>query len=257
MDFNPKASELIRPVGSGGIHAAWGRSGLDNEQAALRLLEENRCVKIVGHEQPLAILTEDREVKPFNAAQPVRKGIKDMSIMGLGPVYALDGRCISRESSLKPERGIIRYQSFQDFVNDTAGTTVTHPAFDFTHPVSLYATESRLLVLFGGPLSHVFEVTEDPKGEITVLLVEDLEGVGVTSVVPGSANRFTLLTEAGDAYLISKGTIEPELLEIDDESPVRLMGLGSKFEVLVTEQSVWVRGDSEWITKGDISMFPP
>lgn len=64
-------------------------------------------------------------------------------------------------------------------------------------------------------------------------------------MVAGSANRFGVITEAGDAYLIPKGSLEPELMELEDESAVRMIGVGSKFEVVVTDDNVWVRGESE------------
>lgn len=72
-------------------------------------------------------------------------------------------------------------------------------------------------------------------------LVEDLEGLGVETVVPGSANRLGVITEAGDAYMINRRSLEPELVEMEG---VRCMGVGSKHEVLVTDEAVWVRGES-------------
>lgn len=146
---------------------------------------------------------------------------------------------------LKPDRQVARYQSFTEFLDDTDSTKVFHPAFDFQYPTSLYATESRVILFSRGPLPHIFEITENQEGEVSVVLIDDLEGLGVETVVTGSANRFAILTNAGDAYLFSKGSLDPELLEIDDDSPVKLVGLGSKFEVLVTDANVWIRGESK------------
>lgn len=140
----------------------------------------------------------------------------------------------------------MRFKSFADFKHNTDSIPISHPALDVRYPISLFSTESRVLALSKGPLVHLFELKEDQHGQVSVHLIEDLEGLGVREVVGGSANRFGVMTEAGDAYLIPKGTIEPELIELEDEAPVRLIGVGSKFEVVVTEDSVWVRGESEF-----------
>lgn len=95
------------------------------------------------------------------------------------------------------------------------------------------------------PLAHVFELKEGKGGETNVKLIEDLEGLGVTHVVPGTANRFAFITKAGDAYILRGRTTRAELLEVDDESAVKHAGIGANFEVIVTESNVWVRGESE------------
>jgi hypothetical protein len=123
----------------------------------------------------------------------------------------------------------------------TNSSEIKHPILDPQSPLTLYATESRVLALSNGPLSHVLEF--DYKG--SVKLVEDLEGLGVETVIAGSANRLAVVTEAGDAYLINRRTLEPELVEIEDESAVRYFGVGSKHEIVVTEENVWVRGESK------------
>ena len=84
-------------------------------------------------------------------------------------------------------------------------------------------------------------------------LIEDLEGLSVRSVVPGSSNRLAVITEAGDAYLFSKGSKRPELLALEEdqgETTVRMLGVGSEFEALVSEKHLWVRGESESMVKG-------
>ena len=128
------------------------------------------------------------------------------------------------------------------------GSQISHPAFDLTQSLSLYATESRVLLFSRGALPHVFELKTDQYGQTSVLLIDDLEGLGVTDVIAGAGNRFGIITESGDAYAVNKGSIEVEPIELEnEEGGVRLMGVGSKFEVVVTEQNVWIRGDSELI----------
>ena len=122
-------------------------------------------------------------------------------------------------------------------MSNTNPSEIKHPILDRQPPSSLHATESRVLALSKGALGHVFEL--DYKGSVT--LVEDLEGLGVETVVPGSANRLGVITEAGDAYMINRRSLEPELVEMEG---VRCMGVGSKHEVVVTEENVWVRGES-------------
>lgn len=152
-------------------------------------------------------------------------------------------------------------------------TEISHPAIDLTQSISLHSTESRVLLHVRGTLPHVFELREDPKGAVSVHLIEDLEGLGITSVVAGWANRFAVLTEAGDAYLIPRGTmprgtVEPELLDLseEDDSTIRMIGVGSNFEVVVTDEHVWIRGQSEcygrmspsrrslWMLSADLQM---
>ena len=130
-----------------------------------------------------------------------------------------------------------RFETWDDFMSNSNPSEIKHPILDRQPPSSLYATESRVLALSKGALGHVFEL--DYKGSVT--LVEDLEGLGVETVVPGSANRLGAITEAGDAYMINRRSLEPELVEMEG---VRCIGVGSKHEVVVTEEVVWVRGES-------------
>lgn len=73
-------------------------------------------------------------------------------------------------------------------------------------------------------------------------MIEEVEGLGIEAVVAGSCNRFAVVTSAGEAYLLPKG--RPEVLDVGEEV-VRLVALGSDFEVVVTEENVWVRGNSK------------
>lgn len=122
-------------------------------------------------------------------------------------------------------------------MSNTNPSEIKHSILDRQPPSSLHASESRVLALFKGALGHVFEL--DYKGSVT--LVENLEGLGVETVVPGSANRLGVITEAGDAYMINRRSLEPELVEMEG---VRYMGVGSKHEMLVTDEAVWMRGES-------------
>lgn len=156
----------------------------------------------------------------------------------------------SRDSRVEliVDDGIFQFKSLDDLMDGIPGTQITHPAFDLSQQLLLHATESRVLLISKGPLPHLFELRQDQHGQISVLLIDDLEGLGVQTVVAGSGNRFAIVTESGDAYLIpkaSKGSIEVEPIELEDDSGVRLVGVGAKFEVVVTEENVWVRGDSE------------
>ena len=150
--------------------------------------------------------------------------------------------------------GIFQFNSLDDLMTGQAGTQITHPAFDLSQQTSLHATESRVLLFSKGALPHLFELKQDQDGQISVLLIDDLEGLGVETVIAGHANRFAVITASGDAYLIPKASrvsIEVEPIDLEDDSGVRLVGVGAKFEVVITEENVWLRGDSE------SSLLPP
>lgn len=74
-------------------------------------------------------------------------------------------------------------------------------------------------------------------------VVSGLEGVGIDSVVPGSNNRLGVVSDAGEAWILGRRG-EPELQEVDGD--VEFLGLGSAFEVIVTDAAAWVRGKSEY-----------
>jgi hypothetical protein len=73
-------------------------------------------------------------------------------------------------------------------------------------------------------------------------VVSGLEGVGIKSIVPGSSNRLGVVSDAGEAWILGRRG-EPELQEIDGD--IEFLGLGSAFEVVVTDAAAWVRGKSE------------
>lgn len=74
-----------------GKHIAWGKTMFQDPQKALSLLDDRKYTKIVGHEQPDGILTNDGVVEAFGAERSVRSGVTDVTVTGLGPVYALIG----------------------------------------------------------------------------------------------------------------------------------------------------------------------
>lgn len=148
-------------------------------------------------------------------------------------------------AELTIDDGLFRYNTFEDLIAGKNSTEIIHPAVDTSQDVSLYATESRVILHSESALPHLFELTTDQHGQTSVQLIDDLEGLGVVSVVPGSANRFGVITDSGDAYLIPKGSVEVEPVEVDDDSGVKLLRVGSKFEVVVTGDNVLVRGNSK------------
>ena len=151
------------------------------------------------------------------------------------------------------------FESLEALIADQNPTRLLHPLLNDSIPTSIYAAESRVFIHTRGNAAHVLEVLTDHRAiglsqKPTLQVVDDLEGLGTLSIVSGSSNRIAVVTNAGDAYLFSKGSKRPESLVLKDEeadATVRMIGLGSEFEALVTENNVWVRGDSEWSHTGD------
>lgn len=191
-------------------------------------------VKFLGADEVTAYLGKDGFVRtlPDNGSKS-SKSWQDVVLNSLGLVYAIS---TEKESPAK----VYSFKSFEDFMLNSEPTSVIHPLL--ASIFSLHSADTRVFGLTTGPLMHVLEI--DSKGSVN--LVEDLEGLGIESVNPGTANRLAVITEAGDAYLIHNRTLVPELLELEDESAVRFVGVGSKHEVVVTEENVWVRGESEY-----------
>lgn len=111
--------------------------------------------------------------------------------------------------------------------------------------------ESRAFLHSAGPMHQLFEIISDDRGKPCpprLELIEDLEGMDF-HIGPGARNRLGIVTTAGEAYVLDKRSVEVELVEAPGD--VRLLGLGSDFEVVVTEQEeVFVRGSSElWCRK--------
>ena len=145
------------------------------------------------------------------------------------------------------------FESLEALIADERPTRLVHPLLNDSTPTSIYAAESRVFIHTRGNAAHVLEVLTDHRAiglsqTPTLQIVDDLEGLGNLTIVPGSSNRLAVVTEAGDAYLFSKGSKRPELLVLKDEDAqvtIRMIGLGSEFEAVVTDDNVWVRGDSE------------
>jgi hypothetical protein len=204
-------------------------------QAPSKLFLNARPVKFLGADEATAYLGKDGFI--YRLDQDGTKSSsswQDAILTGSGATYAIP-------ADTKSTVCVNYFKTFNDFMVNTESTPITHPLLNTVS--TLHAAESRVFALTAGPLVHLLEV--DSKG--SVKLVEDLEGLGVETASPGSANRLAVITEAGDAYLIHNRSLVPELLEIEDESAVRFVGVGSKHKVVVTEDGVWVRGESEFL----------
>jgi len=218
----------------GDDYYSWGSAMPESPgQNAVRLSPTTEPLRFLGLDESTAYLDRDGYVHPLPDDGPKSSTAwRDVVMTGPGPIYTLS----SDENSCKR---VHCFQNMEQMMANIDPTPISHPLLGSI--CSLYATESRIFGLTSGPLTHVLEI--DEKG--SVKLVEDLEGLGIKSVVAGSGNRLGVITEAGDAYLINRRSMEPKLLEIEDESAVRFLGVGSRHEVVVTEENVWVRGESE------------
>jgi hypothetical protein len=218
----------------GDDYYTWG-SGLPGEpyQAPAKFSLASRPVKFLGADEATAYLDKDVFVRKLpDDGTRSSTSWKDVVLTSLGAVYA-----IPREK--EPTAHVNHFKTFDDFLNNVDSKPITHPLLNIIS--SLCATESRVFASTNGPLVHLLEI--DSSG--SVKLVEDLEGLGVETVIPGSANRLSVITEAGDAYLIHNRSLIPELLEIEDDSAVSFVGVGSKHEIVVTEDNFWVRSESK------------
>jgi len=79
-------------------------------------------------------------------------------------------------------------------------------------------------------------------------VVEDLEGLGIKAVVPGSSNRLAVVTDAGDGFIFDTRSMDPLLVDLSpkQDDTVRLVALGSNFDVIVTDSDVLVRGNNDF-----------
>lgn len=131
--------------------------------------------------------------------------------------------------------GLYRYLSLEEMFSHRS-IPLLHPAFNPTHPAFVYSMESRAFVHSAGPMHQLFEIMDH-----ALQPIEDLEGLEFR-IVAGAVNRLGIVTTAGSAYILQKRSQEVDLLEIDN---VTHLGLGSNFEVVVVDDVVMVRGDSE------------
>jgi hypothetical protein len=219
----------------GDDYYTWG-SGFPGEpvQSPRKLSLASRPVIFLGADEATAYLGKDGFVYKLDG-DGTRSSTSwhDVVFTGSGTVYAISAA--DDDSTTK----FNYFKTFDDFMINADSIPITHPLLNTVS--SLHATESRVFALSNGPLVHLLEI--DSKS--SVKLVEDLEGLGVESVIPGSANRLAVITDAGDAYLVHNRSLMPELLEVEDDSAVRFVGVGSKHEIVITEDNVWVRGESK------------
>lgn len=133
---------------------------------------------------------------------------------------------------------------------------IIHPAFNAKHPARLYSMESRAFLHSAGPMHQLFEIISDDRGKPCpprLDLIEDLEGMEF-QVVAGSCNRLGIVTDAGQAFVLEHRSQEVDL--IDAPGDVTMMGLGSDFDVVVVDNVVMVRGNSECaIVPADVDEF--
>ena len=218
----------------GDEHYTWG-SGIPGEpvRAPTMLSLTSRPVKFLGADEATAYLDQDGHVRKLpDDGTRSSTSWKDVVVTDTGTVYAIPA--VPRST-----HHVNHFETLGDLMVNANPIPISHPLLSSIS--TLHATESRVFALSNGPLVHLLEI--DSKA--SVKLVEDLEGLGVEVVIPGSANRLGVITEAGDAYLVHNRSVVPELLELEDESAVRFVGVGSKHEIVVTEDNVWVRGESE------------
>jgi hypothetical protein len=197
-------------VGRGSGIQSWGAGAY---------LFEYPVKRVLGIDSVIGYMCENGRIA---TDQRISNACWNDAVSTVSDIWAMRGRELSH------------YASIQQLLEDTPTNTLTHPAFADQN--RLYATESKAFIQTCHNLSHVFEIVDHG-----LELVDDLEGLGVEKLIPGTLNRIAAVTHSGDAYLLDKGSWEP--LDIDE--PVRMLGVGSNFEVVVTAGRVLVRGSSE------------
>ncbi|WVQ66843.1 uncharacterized protein L199_005034 [Kwoniella botswanensis] len=193
--------------------------------------------RVIGFERPLAFLLEDGFVESTEKKRSSTTWDQVVST-GLGLTYACK------------DDQIYRFDDLEHLMRND-------PSFGPIHglppgALQLYATESRAFALVDGQTQHLYEMIDvkslPPKlvktsDQVQLDHIDDLEASGNLTVIAGSGNQVGVVTEVGVAYLLpSKGDIE--MISFDDEE-IRLMGLGADFEIVVTDQNIYVRGSSK------------
>lgn len=219
--------------------------------------------RIIGYARPLAFLQGDGHV----INQEGQKSVKvwnDVVVTELGATYGyrrkwhkiMMGYHQITANTEAEQDGVYYFETLQDLLDhENPFGPLEHPFLHQKAPVKLFAAESQVYILTQGAMPHLFEaidaralppgLRQTCKDPVLVKLVEDFEGLGVTKLVTGSANRFLALTEGGDVYLLAYNS-EPEMIKVPNEEEVRLAGLGPDFMVAVTENSIYVQGSSKW-----------
>lgn len=193
----------------------WG----DVPAGLAELIRHHRPLRLVGHDDIQGILGLDGRLYDL-VGHTSGKAWADVAVNGLGRVYAAVAGAIHR------------FDSFGYAISGEHGAIIVHPAL--VGSIRLFALESRCFVTTE---AHVFEIEDD-----RLRVIEAAEGINFT-IVPGRRNRLGIISEAGDAHVFDTRELEPTSLEFDED--VRLLGLGSDFEVVVTETKVLSRGSSE------------
>lgn len=171
--------------------------------------------------------------------------------------------------------------------------TTEHRAFLYcgAQPPSPHTSSSNAPIAGGGGMNILLEV--DIKTSPPGFLPIQVDALSFT-VVPGSANRLGILSDMGEAWVMGSRTrdLDLEVIPSDEEAregegeqgqdgtpaddsmgssddsgsqgeslsdggETHLMGLGSDFTLLVRDDGVWVKGDSELSCANLICTLPP
>ncbi|OXB35232.1 hypothetical protein J007_04999 [Cryptococcus neoformans] len=223
----------------------WGLDPLVSRDEPKKLqFDGKQYTRIIGYARPLAFLQADGHL----INQEGQKSVKvwdDVVVTELGATYGY-----------RWQDGVYYFESLQNLLDhENPFGPLEHSLLHQKAPLKLFAAESQVYILAQGTMSHLFEVIDAralPPGlrqtckePITVKLVEDFEGLGVTKLVTGSANRFLALTEGGDAYLLAYNS-DPEMIKVPNEEEVRLAGVGPDFVIVVTESNIYVQGSNSF-----------
>lgn len=134
---------------------------------------------------------------------------------------------------------------------------MTHPLFQKATGIRVHSTESRSFVHVRGAASHLAELVWNPKVPNAIpslRVMEELEGLEVGVIVTGAANRLGIITAAGEAYLVDTRGQQAEQVgfDLEEDEVVKHLGLGSNFELVVTNTRVVVRGSSQLCPARDV-----
>lgn len=211
----------------------WGSDPLvTSTEGWNRLPVEQPVLNIIGFDRPLAYLSYDGHVRAWSKRTSIRYYIR-VAVTGTGKVIAW---CMV-------PRHVVTYASLDALMEDRPIGTLSHPLLDSAFYITVFTTESRIFVLLGLQITHLLELEPDN----TLRLVEELEGIQIKAIRPGSRNRLAILSEGGDAYLIDSRSQGAELVNVplDHDEVIRHYAVGSEHEVVVTDRHAWVRGASE------------
>lgn len=178
-------------------------------------------VKILGHDEPLGFLSQHNAVHAFSG-QIHNREWRDVAVDDTGRVYALN------------KHSIVIFVSWTSFLSGQSVRDIGHPLFERASSLTIHALESRCFVQMD---THLLEIKDD-----SLRLVDAVDGLGFR-IVEGRRNRLGVITDAGDAFVFCPKSQEPSLIDVADE--VRFLGLGSEFDIVVTQSKVLARGNSK------------